>query len=66
MEWIINYTKSIYGNIIGWLEIILCKESTYRCLIDNIELNNCQAMIHYKTIGCRRLQQDTASNLCDS
>ncbi len=63
MEWITNYTKSIYNNIIGWLEITLHKEATYRCLIDNIELTNRQAIIHYKTIGCRSLQQDTASNL---
>jgi|GEM_PF-2614102 len=64
MEWIINHAKSIYTNIIGWLEITLRKETKYRYLIDNIELNNNeQTIIHYKTIGCRSLQQDTAFNL---
>ena len=63
MESIISYTKSLYANIVGWLEIILRKEVKYRCLIDNIELNNRQIIIHYKTIGCRSLQQDTAFNL---
>src|SRR5688572_8094845 len=66
MEWIISYIKEKYGDLIGCLEVILRKEAMYKCLIDKIEVGTRNAVITYKTIGCRSLQQDTASNLNQS
>ncbi len=66
MEWIIKYVKEKYDDLLGWLEIIMRKESIYKCLIDSIEARTRHIIINYKTIGCRSLQQDTASNLNQS
>ena len=66
MEWIIKYLNEKYGDLIGWFEIVMRKESIYKCLIDSIEMQPRHTVINYKTIGCRSLQQETASNLNQS
>jgi len=63
MKQIIDIIKEYVDHLVGWVQIALHKESGYKCFIDSIELRGKNAIIHYKTIGCRSLQQETAVNL---
>lgn len=67
MEQAITYLKNKIDHFIGWLQVVLHKESNHKYLIDSIDLEKngegFVTIIKYKSVGCRNLQWESAVNL---